>query len=238
MKQHPHNRTPIGLRRHMRRHAAVGDLPTPAPGPAVNPPPAVAPPGIVPIFAGWNVWDVWQADNPSFSVMNIGLSLERQLRVWVENQIKDNAPGSDVADPLNPAALRGEQVQPIGHVTGLTIAATRADDPELADAKLNSSGSTATLRTVRFWSRAPGERYKLVTTMPWARDDDYLLNVVYQPTAKSPVTNAPQPGSLAGTASDFAGEAGTVLKVVAVGAAVVLGVVLVASLANARKAAA
>lgn len=199
----------------------------------------IVPVGFAPIFAGWNVWDIWQADSPSFSVMNVGLSLERQLRVWVENQIKDNAPGADVADPLNPAALRGDQVQPIAHPTGLAIAATRADIPELAGASLNSAGNTATLRSVRFFSRATAPIGSLVTSMAWPHDDDYLLNAVYQPSSSNPITSAPQPGSLAGTASAAADFAGSAIKVLAIGGGVVLAVVLVTSLVNnSRKAAA
>jgi hypothetical protein len=191
--------------------------------------------GFVPIFAGWNVWDIWQADKPSFSVMTVGESLQRQLQVWIENAIKDGAPGAAVADPLNPAALRGDQIQPIAPVKGLAIAATRADIPDLAGAKLDSGGDTATLRTVRFWSRATAPRYALATTMPWAHDDDYLLNVVYQPSAGNAVTNAPQPGSLAGTGSDIAAGVGTALNVIAIGGAAVLGVVLIVSLVNSSK---
>ena len=228
----------IGRREHRHAHAhhfAVGVGPS---VPTLPPPLPVVPAGFAPVFSGWNVWDVWQADKPSFDVMNLGLSLERQLKIWVENAVKDDAPGSAVADPANPLALRGAQVQPIPHVTDLAIAATRADIPELANASLNSAGNSATLRTVRFWSRASVPRFKLASSMPWPHNDDYLLNVVYQPTAKSAVTNAPQPGSLAGAASDLASGAGSALTLALVGGAVVLAAVVAISFANARKAAA
>ena len=75
--------------------------------------------------------------------------------------------------------------------------------------------------------------------MPWAHDDDYLLNVVYQPTAASSVTNAPAPGSLAGAASAAAGAAGSVLQTVAiVGGVVLVGVVAIALATASKKAAA
>lgn len=237
--------TPIGLRK--KRHAR-GSLPAAQPRPrhhhhAVGAPETAASPmipsGLVPIFAGWNVWDIWQADKPSFDVMALGETLQRQLQVWIENQIKDNAPGSAVADPANPLALRGDQIQPISHVTGLAIAATRADIPELKDASLNSAGDTATLRTVRFWSRASAPQFSVATSMPWPHDDDYLLNVVYQPSAKSPVTNAPQPGSLAGAASAAAAAGSSILSTVAiVGGVVLVGGVIIALASASKKAAA
>src|SRR5260221_1499969 len=76
-------------------HGAVGAAaPTPAPA-------SIVPPGLVPIFAGWNVWDIWQADKPSFDVIALRETLQRQLQVWIQNQIKDNAPCSPEADPRN-----------------------------------------------------------------------------------------------------------------------------------------
>ena len=113
----------IGLRKGPRAHAhALPRAPSRAHVGAAADVAPTTPAAFVPIFAGWNVWDIWQADDPSFSVMTLGESLERQLRVWVENAVKDGAPGAAVADPLNPAALRGAQVQPIGRVTDLKVA--------------------------------------------------------------------------------------------------------------------
>ncbi len=214
----------IGRRHHVRAHAfAMGE--------SVG---AAAAAGFAPIFEGWNVWDVWQADDPTFSVMTVGESLDRQLQVWVEDQIKDNAPGSAVADPANPLALRGAQIQIIPKVTGLEVAAARGDIPQLAGAaQLGSTGSKATLRTVRFWNRGTA------TSLPWPHDENYMLEEVYTPSSSSSVTNAPQPGSLAGSASAAADAAATGLKVLAIGAGVALGVVVIASLVNSsRKAAA
>lgn len=221
----------MGLRRRrsvravpsLHHHARVGDAPAPA-----------VPAGFAPVFPGWNVWDVWQADDPTFSIMNVGLDLERQLRIWVENEIAENATGAAVADPANPAALRGDQVQPIPEVSGLAAAATRANIPALAGAAtLGSKDSKATLRTVRFWNRGAS------TIMPWPHDDNYLLDTVYTPSSDNAVTNAPQPSSLAGGASAAADAAASVVKVIAIGAGVVLAGVLVVALVNSsRKAAA
>ncbi len=218
---------PAGFRRHVR----VGDL---------------TPPGFVPVFQGWNVWDVWQADDPDTSILGAiwtaGESPERLLRVWVEDQLRDNAPGAAVADPANPAALSGAQVQPIPSVKtvpvsgpdGLSVAATRADIPELAGAmQLGVNDSKATLHTVRFYNRGS------VTTMPWPHDQNFLVDRAYTPSPSNPVTGSPQPSSLAGGASNALDAAKSVVTVVAVGAGLVLGVVLITSLVNSsRKAAA
>jgi hypothetical protein len=205
-----------------------------------------APAGFLPVFAGWNVWDVWQADDPDTNLLgtiwHAGESQERLLRVWVEDQVQDNAPGVALADPANPAALKGGQVQPIAHIAttptsgkdGLAVAATRADIPELAGTlQIGKEGSKATLRTVRFYNRGAQ------TTMPWAHDANFVVERAYVPSSANPVTNSPPPSSLAGGADDLAKSLASGLKVIAIGAGVVLGVVLAVSLANAsRKAAA
>lgn len=205
-----------------------------------------APAGFLPVFAGWNVWDVWQADDPDTNILgsiwHAGESQERLLRVWVEDQVEDNAPGAALSDSANPAALKGSQVQPIAHINttptsskdGLAVAATRADIPELAGAlQLGTEDSKATLHTVRFYNRGSQ------TTMPWAHDGNFLVDRAYVPSSQNPVTNSPAPSSLAGGADELSKQLASGLKIVAVGAGVVLGVVLIVSLANAsRKAAA
>jgi hypothetical protein len=191
------------------------------------------PAGFAPVFAGWNVWDVWQADDPTFSVMNVGLPLERQLRVWVEDQIKDHAAGAAVADPLNPAALRGEQIQPIPKVAGLQPVLTRGSIPELAGAlDVGSKGSGATLRTVRFFNRGAD------SVLPWPHDENYVLDTVYQPDTANPVTSGEAPGSLAGAATAAGDAAMKVITVVAVVAGVALLAMAVSKLADTRRSAA
>src|SRR5882672_2804828 len=76
-------------------------------------------PGVIPIFPGWNIWNVWQANDLDFSLLNIGLTPERQLRIWVEDQIRDKAGAAEVADPV---AIKGSQIQVLpGLPTGLKI---------------------------------------------------------------------------------------------------------------------
>jgi hypothetical protein len=182
---------------------------------------STAPAGFAPIFAGWNVWDVWQATDPTFQVMMAGLSLDRRLRIWVENATKE-APGVAVADPANPAAIVGDQVQIIPKVEGLELARSRGAVPELGGfQQVGSSGSGAALRTVRFFNRGTAG------AVPWPHDENDLLENVWTPDASNPVTNAPQPSSLGGLATELSEDAKTALKVVAIGAGVVLGGVLI-----------
>jgi hypothetical protein len=192
-------------------------------------------PGFAPVFVGWNVWDFWQSDDPPFSVMNIGLTLERQAKIFIENQLADNAPGTAIADPLNPAALRGDQIQIIPRVQGLEVNASRADIPELAGTVNLGGGedSKAILRTVRFFNRGSE------SLLPWPHEPGYLLDTVYTPSASNPVTSAPQPGSLGGAASAAGAELGKVITAAVwigggIAAAVIVAKLLELAAARAR----
>lgn len=162
------------------------------------------PTGFAPIFAGWNVWSMYQATKPDLSIFSevwqAGESPERRLQVWVEDRIKEAAPGSAVADPTNPAALRGDQIQIIPSPGTLKIAATRADVPNAAAISHlgeDDAQGSLTPHYVRFFNRGAE------TTMPWPFDKNFLLDVVYQPDSTNPITSSPAPSSLAGGASDF-----------------------------------
>lgn len=175
---------------------------------------ADAPAGFVPVFAGWNVWDVWQADDPDVSVLSwlwdLGVSHDRELQIWVEDAIKTGAPGAAVADPANPLALRGDQVQIIPHPAGLIVGMTRAEIPALAGAlQVGTESSKATLRTVRFFNRGT------VAVLPWPHDRNFVLDAVYVPSPSNPITNAPAPSSLGGVASEAANAVGHGLEVLA-----------------------
>lgn len=216
-------RISIGLRRHHYAHhsAHVG-----------------APAGFAQVFKGWNVWDVWQSQDPveglGGAILNAGVSLERQLRIWIEDWIKDHAPAAAVADTgANPFALKGSQIEIISNPGGLELLQTRADVPGLAGAlQLGKEGSQGKKITVRFFNR--GDE----TAADWPHDENYLLEAVYQPSSTNPLTNGAAPSSMSGAASGAADAASSVIKVVAIGAGVVLGVVLLVNLANARKVAA
>lgn len=205
--------------------------------PANDAPPATsanAPPGFAQIFKGWNVWDVWQSQDPDTSIVddvaNLGVPLERQLRIWVEDWIKDHAPAAAVADPWNPAALRGAQVEIIPSAGGLELLQSRADVPGVAGAvQVGKEGSQAKKFTVRFFNR--GDE----TATTWPHDKNYLLDGVYQPSASNPITSGAPPSSLAGAASGAADAAGSALKVVGVIAGVGVAALLVVALINASK---
>jgi hypothetical protein len=186
--------------------------------------------GFAPIFPGWNVWDVWQSEDSVGvldAIMTLGLSLDRQLQIWTEDTIKDGAPGVAVADPLNPAALRGDQIQLIPSPNGLAILATRADLPELGGAvQLGEEGSKARKRTLRFYNRGTA------ALLPWAHDENYLLDVVYQPSASNPITNGEAPSSLGGVATEVVKGATKAGKVLLIGGGVVLVAVLLVSLSK------
>lgn len=172
------------------------------------------PKGFAPIYEGWNVWDVWQSDDPiqgiGGAIMNAGISLERQLRIWVEDAVQDGAPGVAVADPANPAALKGAQVQILPNAGGLTAAASRSEVPELADSlQLGEKGSAAVKHTVRFFNRGAA------AVLPWPHDQNYVLDAVFQPSAQNPVTNGEPPSSLGGAASSAASAIGHGLETLA-----------------------
>lgn len=200
--------------------------------------PSSTQPGFVTVYPGWNVWALWRSNDPDRSIFsdiwNAGLSADRELQIWVENQIKDNATGTAVADPANPAALRGDQIQIIPGANGLTMDATRADMPDLAGAvQLGKTGSKASRVFVRFYNR--GQQ----SLMPWPHDQNVLLDASFVPSSSNQLTNGAAPSSLGGTATDLANSAESVVKVIAIGGGLVLAAVLVIALSNtSRKAAA
>lgn len=166
---------------------------------------STAPAGFAPIFPGWNVWSVYQSDDPIEGVLGtiwtLGESLDRKLQVWVEDHVKDTAPGTAVADPANPAALRGDQVFIIPSAGTLDIDSKSGDIPELSGAmQLGNAGSKAVERYVRFYNRGAA------SVMPWPHDTNYLLNHVYSPSGTDPITSSKPPASLS-SALDAAGNA-------------------------------
>lgn len=195
------------------------------------------PAGFVTVFPGWNVWSVWRSDDPiqgiAGSIWNAGLDADRITRIWVEDEIKTNAPGAAVADPANPGALKGDQVQIIPSANGLAVDASRADTPQFAGAlQLGEKDSKAQLVFVRFYNRGAA------AVMPWPHDENFLLDSAFLPSSTNTISNGAAPSSLGGTATDLANQAATVIKVVAIGGGVVLATVLVLALVNSKKAAA
>jgi hypothetical protein len=182
-----------------------------------------APAGFATVFKGWNVWGVEQKDDLDIETMMIGVSRDRRLRIWVEDHA-DAAPGAAIADPANLFALKGSQVEIIQSAGKLVPAETQAD--ALAGIALDGP---ATIRLVRFFNRGS----EAIT--PWPHDSNYLLASVYQPASNSPITNAPAPSSLAGSASQVGSEVGSVVKMLAIGGGIVLAVVLVTTIVKSSK---
>lgn len=184
-------------------------------------------PGIIPIFPGWNVWSVWQVDNLDFSVINIGITKERQLRIWVEDQIRDKAGAAEVADPV---AIKGSQIQVLPSVPqGLKTMARKeqvngCEGDGCAGPTMVVNGP-ATLKAVRFFNRSNSQ-----TSMPWPHDDNYLVDATYLPTTDNVITAGPGPGTVldpltkagAGTAS----AAGAVVDKITTAALIIGGVYL------------
>ncbi len=167
------------------------------------------PAGLAPVFAGWNVWDLYQTTDPDESILgtlwHAGISPEQLARLWVENQIETNAPGANVSDPLNPNPehFRGDEIQILPtKPTGLGIAATRSSAGLGGQEHLGKEDAAGEpfFRTVRFFNRGSA------AVMPWPHDQNFLVDVVYQPSANNPLTNSAPP-STAGGAVDAAAKA-------------------------------
>jgi hypothetical protein len=173
-------------------------------------------PGLAPVFPGWNVWGVWQKDSLDVEISMIGVSRDRRLRIWVENEVDDNAPGAEVGDPLspNPTKFKGEMVQIIASDAGLLSIARK----ELVPGASLILDGPATLRFVRFYNRGP------FTGLAWPHDANYLLDAVYMPSATNPVTNAPAPASAAADVDAAADAAASAAKSIGSGLVVVLGI--------------
>lgn len=183
------------------------------------------PAGMAPVFAGWNVWDLYQASDPDEGILgaiwHAGISASQLLRLWVENQVEKNAPGANLSDPLNPNPehFRGDEVQVISKPSGLAIAAGREDAGLGGSLQVGNKGSEALFRTVRFYNRG-GQ-----TVMPWPHDKNFVVDVVYQPSSTDPLTSSPAPataGGALGSAGDSVAHALTSLVWVGGGIAALL----------------
>jgi len=176
-------------------------------------------PALAPVFRGWNVWAVYQVKDLDFTLLGMGVSRDRQLQVWVEDHVRLDAPGTDVADPLD---LKGSQVQILAGDSPAGLKSFRRKEQVPGDVMLLDG--EADRRVVRFYNRGDA------SALPWPHDDNYLLDEVYQPDEKQSITSGPAPREIAsGTSSDLgkaAGDllpdAGTLIKY-ALGAAFVVG---------------
>lgn len=167
------------------------------------------------VYPGWNVWEVWQVKDLPFSVMNVGLSPERQLRIWVEDKVRLGAPGAIVADSID---FKGSQVELLrGTPEGLQQDQRKEQVP---GPSMFVSGP-AKLTTLRFFNR--GDK----AFMAWPHDESYLLERTFIPSPSNPATSGPAPstigdtvgGSITGPVTDVAKKLSPLL----IGAGVLAG---------------
>ena len=175
-----------------------------------------------PIFPGWNVWQVWQVKDLPFSVMMFGLSRDKQLQIWVDDELRNHS-GADVTDPIN---LKGSQIEIIDGAQGLNPAMRKEDVPD--GATFIVSGD-ADLRTVRFFNKGPQ------TTISWPHDDSYLLDAVMQPVESNPATSGPAPTTIGqdvahGVTQPISDAIGEVPWYMWAGATIIGGAILLTSL--------
>jgi hypothetical protein len=187
-----------------------------------------APNGFAPVAKGWNVWAVLARNELAFDPLMLGVSPERRLRIWVEDAA-DAAPGANIADEWHVGKLKGEQVEIIQSAEGLEPSEERAQ--HLPGSTLNFDPNHTRV-FVRFFNRGAAG------VTPWPRDENFLLDTVYEPTAESPITSAPEPSTLEGSAGAAVQGAGEVVKVVAILGGVALGAWLLVSLVNSNRRAA
>ena len=138
------------------------------------------------VFPGWNVWSVYQVKDLPFSPMMLGVSKERQLRIWVEDQVRLHAPGAVVADSID---LKGGQVEILPSkqaVEGLHV----AERKEQVGGPVLLVEGPADLFYVRFFNRGVGSQ------LSWPHDGEYLLNEVFMPSDSSPATSGPAPTTI------------------------------------------
>lgn len=139
------------------------------------------------IYPGWNIWQVWQVKDLPFSVMMVGVSPDRQLRIWVEDKLRLGASGAQVADPID---LKGGQIELLnGSPEGLV---TDQRKEQVSGPAMVVSGP-ATLRALRFFNRG------LKATMAWPHDESYLLERTFVPSPTNPATSGPPPTTIPGT---------------------------------------
>lgn len=194
-----------------------------------------APLGFAQIYPGYNVWQVWQSQDPiqglGGTILNAGLSLERQLRIWVEDWIRNHAPAAEVADDKNILDVKGGQIEILPNPAGLKLLQTRGDVPGLAGAlQLGEKDSKALLFTVRFYNRG-----KETTATAWPHDENYVLDAVYEQDPNNPLTSGAPPSTVDGALDDLSKQAGSALKVVAIVGGVAIGAYLLVQILNAQK---
>jgi len=118
--------------------------------------------------------------------MMLGVSPERQLRIWVEDQIRLHS-GAEVADS---ADLKGGQIEIIPDAPGLAVYLRKEQVTDGATFLVNGP---AELFTVRFYNRGDSSQ------LAWPHDGEYLLDEVLNPNPANPATQGPAPSTIGQT---------------------------------------
>src|SRR3954466_756227 len=112
-----------------------------------DPKPNAADPAMAPVFEGWNVWAVYQKTDLDFEWLMVEVDRDRRLRFWVEDQVRLNAPGTDVSDPID---LKGSQVHIIAGEAPEGLASARRKE-QVPGAPMLLEGANER-RVVRFFN--------------------------------------------------------------------------------------
>ncbi len=149
----------------------------------------------VPIFAGWNVWAVWQKKDLDFELDAVGLSRDRRLRLWT-HEAADLSPSGIDFKGADVEILPGSPDLPVSH-----------RKEEVAGPAMTLDGD-AERRYVRFYNRG-AQRNR-----PWPHDANYVLDFMYDPrNSEAPEVSSPPPETTLGGAASAVGEgAAAILK--------------------------
>lgn len=178
---------------------------------------------MAPVFQGWNVWGVWQSRDLSFDPLMVGVSRDSRLRIWVEDHVRLEAAGTEVADPI---MLKGDQIQILNGRPNLAIEKRKEELPGDTVPVLDPQSEPPDLRYVRFFNRGQA------SFLPWPHDGDYLLEEVLRPDPNNPVTAGPGPGTAFGRNVGKPGE--DILKKMLILAAIGAGGVLLVKMVESR----
>ena len=122
--------------------------------------------------------------------MMLGVSPERQLRIWAEDKIRLGASAAKVADSID---LKGGQIE----LLKATPEGLQTDQrKEQVPGPSMFVGGPASLHTLRFFNR--GDK----AFMTWPHDESYLLERTFVPSPTNPVTSGPAPNTIPETVGD------------------------------------
>lgn len=151
----------------------------------------LTPTDFAPVFVGWNVWSVWAKNDLDFEFMMVGVSNERRLRIWVEDEVRLNAGGTKIADPLD---LKGSKVEILpGKPKDLQVMAMRE---LVGGASVLLLDGPASLYYVRFFNHGAASR------LVWPHNENFMLQDVFRPNPAAESTSTPPSPFITDTITD------------------------------------